>query len=309
MLPSISNALILAVLVGGASTLWSAAQDGLRDEARVTQKKADALAVSHDPFQGVKAGDEREAGGVRLCWCPPGRFLMGSPPGEPERRPDEGQVEVTLSRGFWAGKYEITQGQWKRVVGKLPGKQPPGEGDDFPVVEVSHAEVEGFCRNLTEQACKAGELPEGWAFRLPTEAQWEYACRAGTTTATAFGDRLSSRQANFQGRSYNGAEQGPSRKQAAPVGSYPANVWGLYDMHGNVYEWCRDWYHRQMPGGDDPDLSSRRGTPNRDGTWSRVRRGGAWCDHGWPCRSASRLRFEPERRSDHIGFRVVAVPL
>jgi formylglycine-generating enzyme required for sulfatase activity len=78
-------------------------------------------------------------------------------------------------------------------------------------------------------------------------------------------------------------------------------------MHGNVYEWCRDWYHGQLPGGEDPDLSSSKGTLNRDGTVSRVRRGGAWCDDGWPCRSASRLRFEPERRSDHIGFRVVAV--
>jgi formylglycine-generating enzyme required for sulfatase activity len=157
-----------------------------------------------------------------------------------------------------------------------------------------------FCRKLTELGRKSGDLPNGWEFRLPTEAQWEYACRAGTTTATAVGDKLSSRQANFQGKPYNGAEKGPSLKRAAKVGSYPANAWGLHDMHGNVYEWCRDWYHRKLPGGDDPDLSSRKGT-------SRVRRGGAWCDDGWPCRSAFRLRFEPERRYDHIGFRVAAV--
>ena len=258
---------------------------------------------------GVNAGDEREISGVKLCWCPPGRFLMGSPPDESERRPDETQVEVKLNRGFWIGKCEVTQGQWKRVVGRFPGLQPTGEGDDFPVVEVSHTEAEGFCRTLTEQARKAGDLPNEWEFRLPTEAQWEYACRAGTTTATAFGDKLSSRHANFQGRSYNGAEQGPSRKRAAQVGSYPPNPWGVHDMHGNVFEWCRDWYHRQLPGGDDPDLSSMKGTSNRDASFSRVRRGGAWCDDGWPCRSAFRLRFEPERRSDHIGFRVVVVPL
>src|SRR5205085_12086819 len=106
---------------------------------------------------------------------------------------------------------------------------------------------------------------------------------------------------------YNGAEKGPSLNRAARVGSYPANAWGLHDMHGNIFEWCRDWYHAKLPGGVDPDLSSVKGERNRDGTSSRVRRGGAWCDDGWPCRSAFRLRFEPERRYDHIGFRVVAV--
>jgi formylglycine-generating enzyme required for sulfatase activity len=232
---------------------------------------------------------------------------MGRPSGEVERRPDETQVGVALTRGFWAGKYEVTQGQWRRVMGPLPGAQTGGEGDDFPVCSVNHAEAEAFCRKLTQQARASGELPEGGEFRLPTEAQWDYACRAGTTTATAFGDKLSRKQANFQGKPYNGAEEGPSLKRAARVGSYPANAWGLHDMHGNAFEWCRDWYHRAPSGGADPDLSSTRGAANRDGTFSRVRRGGAWTDNGWPCRSASRLRFEPDRRSDHIGFRVVAV--
>ncbi len=110
---------------------------------------------------------------------------------------------------------------------------------------------------------KDGTLPKGWEFRLPTEAQWEYACRAGTTTATAFGDKLSTKQANFKNTPYNGAEEGPSVGKAAKVGSYPANPWGLHDMHGNTFEWCRDWYHtesarRERPGpvrgeGDDPE--------------------------------------------------------
>jgi formylglycine-generating enzyme required for sulfatase activity len=258
-------------------------------------------------FTGSKAGDEREVAGMKLCWCPPGRFMMGSPRNEPERRSDEDQVKVALTKGFWMGKYEVTQGQWQRVVGAFPGKQPVGEGDDFPVVEVNYAEAEEFCRKLTEQARKSGQLPEGWEFRLPTEAQWEYACRAGTTTATSFGDKLSSKQANFQGKPYNGAEDGPSLKRASKVGSYPANAWGLHDMHGNVVEWCRDWYHQKLPGGNDPDLSSKKGTMNRDGTFSRSRRGSAWGDNGWASRSALRQRYEPERRSDHIGFRVVAV--
>jgi formylglycine-generating enzyme required for sulfatase activity len=259
-------------------------------------------------FLNAKVGDEREVGGVKLRWCPPGRFLMGSPPDEPEHRFDETQVEVRLTRGFWMGKYEVTQGQWKRVVGEFPGKQPTGEGDDFPVVEVNYVEAEEFCKKLTEQGYKSGTLPKDWEFRLPTEAQWEYACRAGTTTATSFGNKLSSKQANFLGgKPYNGAEQGPSLYRATPVGSYPANAWGLRDMHGNIFEWCRDWYHQQLAGGDDPDLSARKGTANQDGTFSRVRRGGAWNDDGKYLRSAFRLRYEPERRSDHIGFRVVAV--
>jgi formylglycine-generating enzyme required for sulfatase activity len=260
---------------------------------------------------GAKAGDEREWAGVKLCWCPAGRFRMGSPPNEPERRPGEDQVEVTLRKGFWMGKYEVTQGQWRRVLGKLPGPltaELPG-GDEYPVGNVNFAEAEAFCRKLTEVARNSGELPEGWEFRLPTEAQWEYACRAGTTTATSFGDTLSSKQANFRGKPYNGAEVGPSLGKAAKVGRYPANAWGLHDMHGNTFEWCRDWYHSRLPGGVDPDLYSARSTAqrNRTGDSSRVRRGGAWTDDGWPCRSAARLRFEPERRYDHIGFRVVVV--
>jgi len=236
---------------------------------------------------------------------------MGSPLAEVERRPDEDQVQVTLTKGFWTGKHEVTQGEWKRVMGKLPGPSTEElpEQDDLPVGNVNFPETETFCRKLTDLARQSGELPKHWEFRLPTEAQWEYACRAGTTTATAFGDKLSSKQANFKGKPYNGAEPGPSLGRAAKVGSYPPNAWGLHDMHGNTFEWCRDWYHWKLPGGVDPDLYSARATTtlNRDGTPSRVRRGGAWVDDGWPCRSAFRLRFEPERRYDHIGFRVVLV--
>ena len=146
--------------------------------------------------------------GIKLCWCPPGKFLMGSPASEPERRPGENQAEVTLSRGFWIGKYEVTQGEWKRVVGEFPDKLTAGEGDRYPVYSMNFAEAEGFCRKLTEQAHAAESLLKEWEFRLPTEAQWEYACRAGTITATSFGDKLSSKQANFQGKPYNGARRG-----------------------------------------------------------------------------------------------------
>jgi formylglycine-generating enzyme len=263
---------------------------------------AAGLAAAPDDFPGKKPGEERTIAGIKLCWCPPGKFTMGSPPGELQRRTSEDQVEVTLTRGFFTGKYEVTQGDWKRVAGALPGPLTAElpEGDDYPVGNVNFAEAEAFCQKLTERAHRSGELPEGWEFRLPTEAQWEYACRADTKTATAFGDKLSSKQANFKGKPYNGTETGPSLGKAARVGSYPANAWGLHDMHGNTFEWCRDWYHNRLPGGIDPDLHDALAS-------SRVRRGGAWSDDGWPCRSACRVPFEPERRADHIGFRVVAV--
>jgi sulfatase modifying factor 1 len=272
-----------------------------------------AWALQPASFRGRAAGEARTVDTIDLYWCPPGRFVMGSPRSEPERRPGEDQVEVTLTRGFWMAKYETTQGLWQRVAGALPGpltKELPA-GDDLPVGNVNFAETEDFCRRLTERSRKSGELPGDWEFRLPTEAQWEYACRAGTTTATSFGDSLSSTQANFKGKPYNGGEPGPSLNRAAPVGSYPANPWGLHDMHGNTFEWCRDWYHARLPGGTDPDLYAARDTAQRSehGDISRVRRGGCWSDEGWPCRSAFRVRFEPERRYDHIGFRVVVVQL
>lgn len=276
---------------------------------------AAAISQAREPepygLDGAQAGDQRDVSGIPFCWCPPGTFLMGSPATEPERRPGEDQVEVTLTRGFWIAKFETTQGQWKRIVGELPGAHTAElpAGDDYPVGNVNFAEAESFCAKLTELAHRAGELPDEWEFRLPTEAQWEYACRAGTTTATSFGDSLSSTQANFKGKPYNGGAPGPSLGRAAKVGSYPANAWGVHDMHGNTFEWCRDWYHAKLPGGHDPDLHDTRATAARSehGDVSRARRGGCWADDGWPCRSAFRLRFEPERRYDHIGFRVVAV--
>lgn len=288
------------------SSVLGAAEDNPAPQGWVNPPKSRVIA-------GTKAGDERRIESIPLCWCPPGKFLMGSPRSEPERRPDETQVEVTLTRGFWIAKYEATQGDWKRVMGKLPA--PPTlelpEADDLPVGNVNFAEAEAYCKKLSDLGHQSGELPANWEFRLPTEAQWEYACRAGTSTATAFGDKLSSKQANFKGTPYNGAEPGPSLGHAAKVGSYAPNAWGIHDMHGNIFEWCRDWYGPKLPGGVDPDLHSAKASAskNRDGSTSRVRRGGCWQDEGWPCRSAARLRFEPERRYDHIGFRVVLVPI
>ena len=270
---------------------------------RAVQAQAAPLA-----FRGAQAGAEREVEGVRFCWCPPGRFQMGSPDSEAGRRPDEAHVVVTLTRGFWMAKFEATQAQWRRLVGAFPAEPPTAEfglGDELPVYWVNFAEAEAFASMLTARARRSGSLPDGWDVRLPTEAQWEYACRAGTTTATSFGDTLVASQANFApGASPRGDR---TNRRAMAVGSFPANAWGLADMHGNVFEWCRDWYHARLPGGVDPDLYDVQGEQNGDGTYSRSRRGGAWMDGLEFCRSALRLRYEPERRSDHIGFRVAIV--
>ena len=249
---------------------------------------------------GNVAGEERTIEGIRLCWCPPGRFLMGTPATEDGHRVDEAQVMVTLTRGFWTAKFEVTQGDWRRVIGDFPDRPPTnqfGLGDDVPLYWVNYAAAERYCARVTETARRAGSLPDGWAFRLPTEAQWEYACRGGTTSATAFGERLTETRANF----------GKHIGRSVPVGQYPPNAWNIHDMHGNVWEWCRDWYHSGLPGGNDPDLSAVQGVPNRDGSYSKVRRGGAWIEDERFCRSGLRLRYEPERGSDHIGFRVFLV--
>lgn len=260
-------------------------------------------------LRGQTAGETRVIADISLRWCPPGQFTMGSPPGEAGRRSDESQVGVTLTRGFWLAAFETTQDEWMRVMGALPARKPSdefGRGARVPVYWVSHRDAETFCATLTARARGARTVPESWEFRLPTEAQWEYACRAGTTMPFAFGDTLQQRQANFGGAPLtDGRRAYPGR--ATPVGSHEPNRWGLCDMHGNVYEWCRDWYHAQLPGGIDPDLSSVKGLRNGDGTYSRVRRGGAWNDDWRFLRSACRLRYEPERTSDHIGFRCALV--
>jgi formylglycine-generating enzyme required for sulfatase activity len=277
-------------------------------------------------FAGKKAGEQRDDNvlKMKLCWCPPGGFVMGSPPDEPERGDDENQVQVTLTRGFWLGKYEVTRGEWESVMGTTVDDKRGGgesldreepcpvfgsgrrlvvlvpEGPDHPMIHVSYEDALKFCAKLTESERQAKRLPDGVAYRLPTEAQWEYACRAGTTSATAFGPSLSSNQANFEGKSYNGADEGVILSQTSPVGSYDPNRWGLHDMHGNVSEWCLDCYAKVLPGGKDPRV------PN-DST-ERVRRGGSWWfDDGASCRSASRAKAEKELGDRSTGFRVALV--
>ena len=232
----------------------------------------------------------------------PGTFLMGSPGSEAGRSNDEGpQTRVTISKGFWMGKYEVTQGQYETVMGNNPTTFEGGA--NLPVESVSWLDASNFCAKLTERERQAGRLPTGYVYRLPTEAEWEYACRAGTTTATAYGDSLSPSQANFDGKNpYGGAATGASLGRTTKVGSYAPNAWGLYDMHGNVWEWCLDWYSGSLPGGSVTD--PKGATTGSD----RVFRGGGWNGIGARCRSAFRINLWPGSRLSGIGFRTVLVP-
>jgi sulfatase modifying factor 1 len=234
-----------------------------------------------------------------LVWISPDTFTMGSPTNEVGRAPDEGpQTQVTLSEGFWMGRFETTQGEYEAVMGTNPSYL---KGDtNRPVELVSWDDATNYCARLTVRERAAGRLPAGYIYRLPTEAEWEYACRAGTTTATAFGNSLSSTQANFNGNfPYGGAAAGPYLGTTTPVGSYAPNAWGLYDMHGNVYEWCADRYSASLPGGSVTD-------PQGPNTGSdRVIRGGSLRFHGSFCRTADRESAWYDYWYSDVGFRIV----
>jgi hypothetical protein len=182
--------------------------------------------------RGVPVGN----GPAGMVWIPPGTFTMGSPANEPggdgTERP---QTVVTLTKGFWLGRYEVRQREYVALVGSNPSEDPADLGR--PVESVSWNDAVAYCAKLTARERSAGRLPAGHEYRLPTEAQWEYACRAGTTTATAFGNSLSSTQANFDGSyPYSEGAYGPYLGRTTKVGSYSPNAWGLYDMHGNVHD-------------------------------------------------------------------------
>jgi formylglycine-generating enzyme required for sulfatase activity len=226
-----------------------------------------------------------------------GSFLMGSPEDEPERSDDETQHRVTLSKPFWLGKYAVTQGQWAVLVGNNPSdfKQV---GKDAPVENVSWDDAMAFCKRLTERERVLGRLPEGYEYTLPTESEWEYACRAGTTTPFHTGANLTTSQGNYNGKyPYAGNAKGEYRAATTKVGSFAPNDWGLSDMHGNVWEWCLDWY------GDYPKGAVIDPTGAFAGS-RRVDRGGGWGSSAQCCRSASRYWGEPGYRDSNLGFRL-----
>jgi formylglycine-generating enzyme required for sulfatase activity len=253
----------------------------------------------------VPAGkDHANSIGMKLVRIDAGAFTMGQGETPPASRAewnsrdwDEAPAHrVKISKPFFMGIHEVTNSQYERfdpAHKKLRERKDAAKGDDEPVTFVTWQQAVDFCDWLSKK--------EGKPYRLPTEAEWEYACRAGTTTALHYGDSVDSYSANFNGLSgYGTTRGGPFHRTTRHVGAYPANKFGLYDMHGNVMEWCSDWYaadyYAKSPK-DDP-------TGPETGT-EKVTRGGSWSNSGKACRSAVRTKLAPDSSHYGLGFRMV----
>lgn len=226
----------------------------------------------------------------KMVYIKPGTFTMGSPSNESGHQNNERQHQVTLTKGFYMGATEVTQGQWRQIMGSNPShfKQC---GGNCPVEQVSWDDVQEFIRRLNERGGTE-------KYRLPTEAEWEYAARSGTRTPLSFGSCLSTGQANYDGNyPLKGCSKGQYRKRTVPVATFGTNAWGLYDMHGNVWEWVQDWYGDYPKGSVSDPAGPRRGS-------DRVIRGGGWSNSARGCRSANRDRYNPGHRDYFVGFRL-----
>ena len=230
-----------------------------------------------------------------------GQFLMGSPDDEVGRTGDEKQHSVTLTQDYWLGETQVTQKQWIAIMGDNPScfKQ----GDEFPMENVSWDNTMRFCEKLNQEFKEM--LPKGYQFSLPSEAQWEYACRAETTTAFNNGKNLNYENwgpsliiIGWSGEDLNLCSTHPVKKKTE-------NTWGFYDMHGNVWEWCRDWYDLGY-GCANKDTTDPQGPPLG---CSRVCRGGSWHCQAQGCRSARRLYYLPSFCNNELGFRLALVPI
>jgi formylglycine-generating enzyme required for sulfatase activity len=238
--------------------------------------------------------------GLKLVLIPAGTFQMGTSPGEAGARENEWpRHEVTLTHAFYLATTPVTQQQYLRVMGQNPARfsAENGGGPDHAVENVTWEQASAFCQRLSE-------LPEekqaGRVYRLPTEAEWEYACRAGTITPFSTGPSLSAAQANFDGHfPYGDGPPGRALQRTSRVSQFPPNHFGLHDVHGNVWEWCADWldaaYYEWSPRRDPPGPSEGR---------YRVLRGGSWKNHAVTCRAGYRNGLNPRLKDSATGFRV-----
>ena len=241
----------------------------------------------------------------RLRWIPPGRFMMGSPKDEAERYSDEGpQHEVRFAQGFWLFDTACTQALWQAVMGNNPSHfqstdRPPQpcQSTDLPVEQVNWEDVQTFLARLN------AHIP-GLGLTLPSEAQWEYACRAGTTTPFSFGANITPEQVNYDGNvPYAHGPKGEDRQKTVPVASLPPNPWGLFEMHGNLLEWCADDWHDAY---QDAPTDGRAWIDVESTSLSgveRVVRGGSWLSYARSVRAACRLAYQPDVRYRYLGFR------
>ena len=260
------------------------------------------------PFPGPTKGEAYDipyAGNIRINWIPAGSFTMGSPLSEASRLPEEGpQTKVELTKPFWMSTHEVTQAQYKAVTKQNPSSF---KGDDNPVDSVTWNDAMNFARAINEREAKGGRVPAGYEYRLPTEAEWEYAARAGTKTPFYWGDTANKTNANFKGeypRDFTSRDLSESEIYGTvPVGKYQANAFGLYDMHGNVREWTLDYFNGRLPGGSQVDWLQSNSNSRR------VVRGGGWEDFAIRSRSASRGDGQREStKSSATGIRLVLGP-
>ena len=258
-----------------------------------------SVGVRNQAGYRVHLGANNEVG---MLFCPAGTFEMGSPESELGRGDNETRHTVILTQDFWLGKYEITQKQWEDgVMGTSPWDR---DGSDLPADSVSWRDVEYFCLRLTADEKSAGRLPEGYVYAAPTEAQWEYACRAGTTNALASGEELSD-AVSCPEMDQVGWYKSNSVAQTHVVGTIWTNAWGFCDMHGNVSEWCWDWYQAAYPTGTVVNPAGPGMTPG--GRYDRVLRGGNWDSEAHKCRSAARGYNQPSHALSQYGFRLALV--
>jgi formylglycine-generating enzyme required for sulfatase activity len=227
--------------------------------------------------------------GMQFVLLGPGTFEMGTPPGEPEREAQERLHRVTLPHAFYMAVYEVTQGEWQRVMGQNPSRFQDC-GLRCPVENVNWFEVQQFVRLLNAKSQPG--------FRLPTEAEWEYACRAGGTQPFGHSSTLTAADANIHGEFPYGGPAGTFRGRTVPVGRFPANAWGLFDMAGNVWEWTEDW---SCPYPTDPEANPL----GRCGSETRVIRGGSWLFNGASARCGLRYTHRPDDRGPSVGVRLV----
>jgi formylglycine-generating enzyme required for sulfatase activity len=258
---------------------------------KVTRKKpVYEIAVSPEPEEAPLERTFENSIDMKFVLIPAGIFMMGSPAEETERRDNEILHKVTITKPFYLQTTQVTQGQWKKVMGSNPSHFKKS-GEDCPVDSVSWEDAQKFISKLNK-------MENMNKYRLPTEAEWEYACRAGTTTPFHTGDSISTDQANYDGRyPMPGSPKGEYRKRTVKVDSFPPNAWGLYDMHGNVEEWCQDYY------GDYPKGKVKDPKGPSTGEY-RVQRGGSWYLDSRFGRSATRDRDFPDFRYYNLGFRV-----